>query len=87
MASDTSISFIIDSKHCTGQNANNLTIILEKEFSDIEGIKLAYMGIPCTFYNITSKIGNRKFGIYDSTVGWVYLLIPDGFYDLKSFNK
>jgi hypothetical protein len=48
---------------------------------------LVYAGIPCTFYNITSEIGNNKFGIDGTLVTWEYMTIPEGLYDLKSFNK
>jgi hypothetical protein len=50
-------------------------------------MKLVYAGIHCTFYNITSEIGNNKFGIEDKFLALKYLTIPDGFYDLKSFNR
>jgi hypothetical protein len=49
-------------------------------------MQLVYAGIACTFYNITSEIGNNNFGIQDP-VAWKYLTIPDGLYDLGSFNK
>jgi hypothetical protein len=62
MASETPISLIIDSKHYLAQNANNLTVNLDKELSNIESIKLVYAGMSCTFYNITSKIGNKFSG-------------------------
>jgi hypothetical protein len=63
MAGETSISLIIDSKHYLEQNTNNLAINLDKELKNAESMKLVYAGIPCTFYNITSKIGNNQFGI------------------------
>jgi hypothetical protein len=52
-----------------------------------ESMKIVYAGIPCTFYYITSEIGNYKFGIYGALVNWEYLIIPDGLYELRSFNK
>jgi hypothetical protein len=75
----TPISLIIDIKHYLDQNANNLTVYLDKELSNIESIKLIYAGIPCTFYNITSEIGNNKYGIDGALVNWQYLIIPDDF--------
>jgi hypothetical protein len=50
-------------------------------------MKQIYAGMPCTFYNITSEIGNNKYGIDGALVNWQYLIIPDGLYDLRSFNK
>jgi hypothetical protein len=66
-------SLIIDSKHYPDQNANDLSIYLDGELSNVESMKLVYAGIPCTFNNITSKIGNNNFGIEDKFVAWKYL--------------
>jgi hypothetical protein len=62
---------IIGSKHYLEQNANDLTIYLDEELSNIESMQLVYAGIPCTFYIITSEIGNNMFGIQDP-VNWKY---------------
>jgi hypothetical protein len=83
----TPISLIIDSMHYLGQNANHLTVYLDKKLSNIESIKLVYARMICTFYNITSEIGNNKYGIDGALVNWQYLIIPDGLYDLRNFNK
>jgi hypothetical protein len=84
---ETKTSLIIDSKHYPEQNANDLTIYLDDESENVRGLQLIYAGIPCTFYNITSDIGNNKFGIEGKLVTWKYLTVPDRLYDLKSFSR
>jgi hypothetical protein len=84
---ETTTLLIIDSKHYPEQNANDLTIYLDDELENVRGLQLIYAGIPCTFYNVTSDIGNNKFWIEDKVVAWRYLTVPDRLYDLRSFNS
>ena len=77
---------VIDSKDYPEQKANDLTVVFDEEFSGVKGVKITHLGIPCTFYNISEELKNNKFKLYDKTK-WKNLIIPDGFYDLRSFLR
>ena len=77
---------MIDSKNYPDQNTNDLTVYLDKELRNVAGLRIIYAGIPCTFYNISRELGNNYFAIDDDS-GYKYLTVPDGFYDVASFNK
>jgi hypothetical protein len=77
---------MIESKWCTGQDANNLTINLNEELRNVESIQILYAGIPCTWYNVSEKIGNNSLKVYEANVP-KYINFPDGHYDLETFDK
>jgi len=77
---------MIDSRWYSNQDPNDLTIHLHEEISGVEGVRIIFAGIPCTFYNISQELGNNNLLIHDSTA-WKYVNIPDGLYDSKSFDK
>ena len=79
-------TLLLNSKKHPDQNPNDLTIYLDEELQNIQGVRIIYVGIPCTFYNISQEIGNNNLSFYDGS-RWKYLNIPDGLYDLKSFEK
>ena len=77
---------MIDSRSYPGQNPNDLTIQLNEEIDNVHGMRIIFVGIPCSFYNISQDLGNNILIINDGTT-WKYLNIPDGFYDLRSFDN
>ena len=80
------VHLLIDSKDYPDQKANDLTVVLDEEFSGVKGVKITQFCVPCTFYNITEEFKNNKFKLYDKAK-WKNLVIPDGLYDLRSFVK
>ena len=79
-------TLIVDSRHYSNQNANDLTIYLKQEISSVEAMRIIFAGIPCTFHNISHNLGNNNILMHDSTA-WKYVNMPDGFYDIKTFAK
>ncbi|MCG8430903.1 MAG: hypothetical protein MJA29_07010, partial [Candidatus Omnitrophica bacterium] len=77
---------MIDSRSYPRQNPNDLTIQLNEEIDNVHGMRIIFAGIPCSFYNISQDLGNNILIINDGTT-WKYLNIPDGFYDLRSFDR
>ena len=83
---------LIDSRHYTDQNPNDLTVYLDEELSNIESMRIIYAGIPCTFHNISQALKNNVFQVECKPktgsgryIPWSVTL-PDGFYDLRSFT-
>jgi len=79
-------TLVLDSRWLAGQDPNDLTVRLKEEISGVEGMRIIFAGIPCTFYNISQDLGNNNILIHDSTA-WKYVNMPDGFYDIKTFAK
>lgn len=79
-------TIMIDSRGYPDQNPNDLTVYLDEAISGVQGMKVIYAGIPCTFYNISQEIGNNNFLISDG-INWRYLNIPDGLYDINTFDR
>lgn len=79
-------TLLIDSKSYPDQNVNDLTIYLDEEIDNVHGIRIIFVGIPCTFHNISYDLGNNNLIVYDTT-SWQYLRIPDGLYNISSFDK
>jgi len=77
---------IIDSKHFTEQDANDLTINFDEYLDNVKSIRITFAGIPCTFYNISDKLNNNNLLFHDGTK-WGYLNFPDGYYDLETYSK
>ena len=69
-----------------GQNPNDLTVYLDEEMDSVEGMRIIFLGIPCTFYNIAHELGNNNLLIHDGS-SWRYIRISDGWYDMRTFNR
>ena len=82
----TDQTLMVDSKWYPDQNPNDLTIQLDEEINNVHGVRIIYAGIPCSFYNISQEIGNNNILIHDGKK-WSYLNLPDGFYDIRSFDR
>ena len=49
-------------------------------------MRIIFIGIPCTFYNISKEIGNNLLLIHDGS-SWKYVTISDGLYTVDSFDR
>ena len=81
------VTILIDSKDYSHQDANEFTVQLDREFRNVSALRITYAGIPCTFYNISRKLGNNYFAVSDGVSAYKYLTLPDGFYDIESFSR
>ena len=86
MATKKEKVLVIDSSKYQDQATNNLVIYLDEPIENVEGIRVIYAAFPCTFYNISMAYKNSVFLIHNGTA-YKHVVVPDGFYDLKSFNK
>ena len=82
---------VIDSKDYPDQKANDLTVVLDEEYSGVKGVKITQFCVPCTFYNISEELKNNKFKLnhikQNRISKWSNLVMPDGLYDLRSFLR